>query len=276
VTGNRYLLVEGISFPAALDRAQNAVPGPWSTWHVRCVPEGMNTGLYSGVSAMNASEKRLEAITSNLANASTAAYKRHATATTAFFIGRDDKSHLDVGTRVTTDFSQGPIERTENTFDLAFQSGAIPDFFAVESPNGEVFTRNGGFHIDETGTLLTAEGFMVAWEGPRQNLDPSGPQVTIDKTGTVFQNDNLLGRLKIVSFNSFPNLRQNGAGYYEADPALAREGLRGEVHQGALERSNVSTVDELIAMITVQRRFESASNVLDRIDETYQRLNNPR
>jgi flagellar basal body rod protein FlgG len=236
----------------------------------------MSTGLYYGVSAMTASEKRLEAITSNIANASTAAYKRHATASTGFLIGRDEKTHLQIGTRVATDFAQGPIERTDNTFDLAFQSGAIPDFFAVEGPQGEIFTRNGSFHLNESGTLQTAEGYMVAWEGPRQNLDPAGSQVSIDKTGTIFQGSDQIGQLKIVSFNAPLSLQQNGQGYYEADPSLARDGLRGEVHQGALERSNVSTVDEMIAMITVQRRFEAASNVLDRIDETYQRLNNPR
>lgn len=238
--------------------------------------EGMNSGVYSGISAMRSAERRLEAITSNLANASTTAFKTRSTAANAFYIGNAEDQHIEVSTTLKTDFTQGPIERTGNPYDLALQGGDVPDFFVVEGPQGEAYTRDGSFRLDEQGVMQTVDGHMVAWAGPRQQIDPIGEQVTIDPTGTVFQGANRLGQLQVVSFDSFINLQNDGRGYYTADPALTRGERTGEVHQGALERSNVSSVDELIAMITVQRRFESASNLLKKIDESYQRLNNPR
>jgi flagellar basal body rod protein FlgG len=47
---------------------------------------------------------------------------------------------------------------------------------------------------------------------------------------------------------------------------------QGAVHQGHLERSNVSSMDELVSMITVQRSFESANRLVQMINRTYERL----
>jgi flagellar basal-body rod protein FlgF len=233
----------------------------------------MNTGLYSGIAAMRSSEQRLQAITANLANASTPAYKRRTAVSRSFDVGVGDRRHREIKTTFTTDFTQGRIERTENPLALALKGEG---FFAVEGPNGEAFTRNGSFQLDDTGVLQTAEGHAVVWDGGRGRIDPVGEAVRIDTSGRVFQGASDVGRLKVVAFESPDLLRLDSQAYFHDPGGLTRSTTDAEVHQFALERSNASTVDELIAMITVQRGFESATNLLKMLDQTYRRLNRAR
>lgn len=233
----------------------------------------MNTGLYSGIAAMRASEQRLEAITANLANASTPAYKRRTAVSRSFEVGTGDRHHREIGTSFATDFSQGRIERTEDPFALALKGEG---FFVVEGPDGEAFTRNGSFQLDDSGVLQTPEGYAVVWDGGRGRIDPVGEAVRIDTSGRVFQGAADVGRLKVVAFEEPELLRIDRLNYFQDPGALARTETDAEVHQFALERSNASTVDELIAMITVQRGFESATNLLQMLDQTYRRLNRAR
>ena len=233
----------------------------------------MNTGLYSGVSAMRANQRRLEAITANLSNVSTPAYKRLSTLSEGVAIARADPGDLRVRVSSKTDFTQGPLERTENPLDLALQGEG---FFAVEGPEGQVYTRNGSFRLDERGTLTTADGRPVAWRQLGGGIDPVGQPVRVDTAGTVFQGSAEVGALELVAFDDLARLRLDNDGYYRAPAELERDPATAEVHQYALEGSNVSSIDELVAMITVQRSFESAAALMQKIDETYRRLNGVR
>lgn len=233
----------------------------------------MSSGLYSGVSAMRANQRRLEAITANLANVSTPAYKRLSTISQGFAVDRGAPGDLRVQVSSETDFTQGPLERTENPLDL----GLLGDgFFAVEGPEGQVYTRNGSFRLDERGALLTADGRPVAWRSLGGSIDPVAEPVRVDTSGTVYQGSAEIGALQLVAFEDPTQLRMGPDGYYHAAPDLERTPAQAEVHQYALEGSNVSSIDELVAMITVQRSFESAAALMEKIDETYRRLNGAR
>ena len=48
------------------------------------------------------------------------------------------------------------------------------------------------------------------------------------------------------------------------------------VRQGFLERANVNAVEEMVAMISVQRSFESSARLMQMIDQTHRRLTAPR
>ena len=230
----------------------------------------MSTGIYSGVSAMRASERRLESITGNLANTSTPAYKRRSAVSHGFEVGTGDRRHLEVATVYNVDFTQGRIERTGNTYDVALMGDG---FFAVDGPGGEMYTRNGSFHVDDQGVLLTSEGFPVAMASQIRNVDPFDTPVVIDASGALLQGNNEIARLKVVDFSRRDLLRPDTNGYYQAGPAVQPEPANAEVHQYALESSNASSIDELIAMITVQRAFESASNMMSMLDQSYRELN---
>jgi len=222
---------------------------------------------------MRAAERRLETITGNLSNTGTPAYKRRTAVAHAFEVGSGDRRHLEVATTYATDFSQGSLERTGNTFDVALMGQG---FFSVDGPDGEIYTRNGKFRVDDQGVLLTAEGYPVAFERLTRAIDPFGSQVVIDGAGNLIQDNGEIGKLKIVDFANRSGLQLNNEGYYLASAAAKRQPAEGQVHQFALESSNSSSVDELISMIIVQRSFEAASNMMQMLDQSYRQLNNSR
>jgi flagellar basal-body rod protein FlgF len=233
----------------------------------------MTDALYSGVASMRAAEQRLDAIAANLANSGTAAYKRRSLSTQSFDVARGGRMNREVMTTERTDFSQGPLQRTGNSLDLALNGKG---FFVVEGPQGEVLTRNGAFMVDEAGGLITREGYPVAWDGPRGRLDAVGDEVFVSETGEVRQGQTVVGDLRLEGVADEQLLQLTHDGYFQASASMERVPAEAEVHQGALEGSNTSSLDELVAMITVQRSFESATNTMQMIQRSYQRLLNLR
>ena len=59
------------------------------------------------------------------------------------------------------DFTEGAIINTGNTFDLVSRGD---NFFAVETQQGEMYTKKGSFTLDANGQLVTMEGQPVLSE----------------------------------------------------------------------------------------------------------------
>ena len=233
----------------------------------------MNQGIYSSAAAMGAAERRLDAIAGNLANLEVHGFKRSGSATSAFDAELHGRRERHLATRAVRDFGQGALETTGNPLDLALTGAG---FFAIETPAGEAYTRSGRFHMDERGTLVTMDGHPVAWEGGRGALDPLGVDPVVAPDGNVHQGELTVGRLRIVSFERPERLGVDAGGHFTGKPGLAPAPAEAQVHQGALERSNVSAVDEMVALIRVQRGFESAARMLSMIEQSYRRLNQGR
>ena len=138
----------------------------------------MIRGWYTAVSGMRAQQWRLDAVGNNLANVNTDGYKREQAAFKAFpelLLRRmkDDGVYLHpfgsadaapiigrLGTGVElnelyVDFEQGALKETESDFDVALDGKG---FFAVSTPWGERYTRNGSFQLGKEGFLETKEG----------------------------------------------------------------------------------------------------------------------
>ena len=233
----------------------------------------MTRGIYSGIAAMNSAERRLEAITSNLANLSSTGYKRLSTATQSFESELRGNMEPQISTRTVLDFSQGVLRNTGNPYDLALHGSG---FFAVETAAGEVYTRNGQFRVDDEGLLQTIEGFPVAWDGPRGTIDPLGLDVSVDTEGLVRQGETEIGRLRIVDFEDPTLLEFDRKGFYHASGEMYETTPTAVVRQGTLEGANVSAVDEMVAMIAAQRSFESSAKLMQTIEQSYRRLTRAR
>jgi len=240
-----------------------------SAWHSPCYRGGVSTGLYSGVEAASASQKRLEAITGNLANLNTPAYKRVSTGTRAFQLPGRGEEHTQLYTFTEKDFTQGDLEPSANQYHVALMG---PGFIAIDGPNGDLYTRNGTFHADQDGFLLTEEGYRVSWRGPNDRIEPTGEPVTIDGTGKMMQGQRSIGDINFTDFAEPSRLSPQGGGYFSAPRGLEEQASPATLYQGMLESSNSSGVDELVSLITVQRTFESARNVMQMIDQSYGRL----
>lgn len=127
----------------------------------------MAGGSFSaGLSGLNANQTALSVIGNNLANINTIGYK---TSTVTFAdlvsqtVGGASANPMQVGLGVTTGsispvFSQGPIESTSEATNVAIQGAG---FFVVEGDQGQAYTRAGNFSFDDSGTLVTPDGYRV-------------------------------------------------------------------------------------------------------------------
>lgn len=233
----------------------------------------MDRGLYWGISSMNTGERGLDTLAGNLANLSVTGYKRQGTATQSFDVVMRGSLERKISSQTTLDFSQGALVPSGNTYDLAFSG---PGFFAIETPEGERYTRNGRFRVDEAGTLLTLDGQPVAWEGARGKIDIEGAEAKVDGEGIVWQGATRVGQLKLVDFADLTRLVTDGSSTFRTVGNAKPIARRGEVVQNTLESSNVSAIDEMVAMVALQRGYESSTRLLSAIDSTYRRLTSPR
>lgn len=231
----------------------------------------MDAGLSHASAAMRAGEKRLESIAHNIANVSTRGYKRETTFTHALQTNRGRGTQ--VATRSAPDLSQGQLETTGNALDLALDGRG---WFVIESPGGRSYARDGSFRLDDRGTLVTQDGLPVAWKGSRGTVRPAGESVVIDSDGRVRQGETTVGQLDVVDLEDTSRLQPVGEGRWIAPPGTRETPSKALVRQGNVENSNVEAMDELVALITIQRSFESAATAVRTIEQSYRRLNQPR
>lgn len=161
------------------------------------------------------------------------------------------------------DARHGTLKTTDAPLDVALLGNG---YFEVETDQGPAYTRNGQFHVDARGTLVTAQGQPVAGRSGQITLAP-GP-VTIDASGQVTQNTRSVGQLKVMDLTDAGELAHTGSGLYT--PASAARPMADgavQVRQGALENSNVDHMTEMVQMVQVMRHFETMTHVVQSYDE---------
>jgi hypothetical protein len=157
-----------------------------------------------------------------------------------------------------------------------FWAKIINDMSEAQLPNGnKVYTRDGEFHPNAQGQLVTKQGYIVQGLAGAIQLDPNNASpVAISASGEVSQGGVSRGTLKAVDFNDYDRLTGMGGGYFLAnDPALvATPTTKATFVQGYLESSNTSTVAEMVNLISSSRMFEANQKVAQIEDERMGRL----
>ena len=245
----------------------------------------MQTGYYSAAAGMVAQFNRLDTIANNLANVNTAGFKEDNNIigdfTRVLKEARDNLPHannsedgaLFMNRALTkapqiiesyTDHSIGTMQKTNNTMDFALSKEGL--FFAVKTPNGVRFTRDGSFTISDEGNLITKQGYEVLPEdyysaGNNISFTTADAIVEVDKNGQIMTN--LPGGVKLgVSSKLFIAQPDNTKLLVkEGDNLFRYEGVErvqtladsGAVSQGFLEKSNVNAVKMMTQMIETNR-----------------------
>ena len=217
-------------------------------------------------------ESRLNVLAANLANVQTSGFKRELAAEHEAHMARRLGTVKGVTNTMKVDFSQGNLERTGRDLDFALDGSG---FFAIEGKGGELYTRDGSFHLTGEGVLVADDGRPVAWEQQGGFLDATGEPILVRGDGEIRQGQNLIGKLKIVDFKELDQLQRNADGYWVAHEDMEEAIPTANVHQGALETSNANPIEELIAMIALQRSYESVSSTFRGLSDTFQRLTRP-
>jgi flagellar basal-body rod protein FlgF len=159
----------------------------------------------------------------------------------------------EMTTGIYTSFEQGRIEYTHRDLDLAIDGEG---FFVVDTPFGERFTRAGSFTLTEAGLLATYGGNLVMGQGGPIAIQ--GEKVEVTPDARVVVDGEEVDTLKVVAFSNPEDLDRQGntfapgaEAYHEVDFTET------QVVQGALERSNVNPIDEMVEMIATHRGFEA-------------------
>lgn len=241
----------------------------------------MNSGMYSALSGNLAAMKRLDIITSNLANVGTNGFKQDRVVFDSLLAGSRNPPAVPegqtadpvlLGDRIVTDFSAGSLRQTGNVLDVAIQGDG---FFAVTTPEGTAYTRQGSFRLSGDGTLITANGYPVQSQAGQPiviNLaaQATGGKPVVDSQGNITLNGEPIASLGIFDFpKPYQLTKTAGTLFVAADQTVAPQpvGPATTVAQGALEESNVDAISSMVQMIEASRYFESCQKVIRSYDD---------
>lgn len=234
--------------------------------------------IYPVLSGALAQEKRLEVVTNNLANINTAGFKKDHPLFEGIALPPGSSAEpgsnapsptFEILHRIFTDFSSGPLRMTGEPLDIAIEGDG---FFAVQAPAGVRYTRGGSFTIDAQGQITTHDGFPLLGTGGPMTLPPGSVQIDAEgrlsvKGTEVGAQPTEIDTLALYRFSDPSRLKKVGQTLFESVGGEAVPFPEGRVSQGALEGANVNPVEEMVAMITVMRLYESAQKAIQAADE---------
>lgn len=234
----------------------------------------MIRSMYQAASALMAQLSRQLTIGDNLANVSTPGYKARRTQVHDFremFLSRvagDSVRPLgSISTAVRPDeldldLGQGALVETGRPLDLAIAGTA---FFAVQTPDGVQYTRDGRFQLDADRRLVTGDGLPVlGLDGPL-TLPEGDIHVTAD--GTILVNNVAAGQLQLVEFPPDAAMEVVGQNRFAIDGAGQQSDTAG-VSQGFIEQSNVDLTQAMVDMLEASRSYALAQRMLQVSDST--------
>ena len=226
----------------------------------------MQSGLYVGVSSQIALERRLNTIADNIANMNTVGYR--ATEVKFDEVLSNTRNELNAKVAFVTQGNDylsrrlGEMEHTNNPLDFAIKGNA---WFALDTPAGQVLTRDGRFTIQETGELVSILGYPVLDAGgaPIQ-LNRNGGPPTVGADGRIMQDGQPVAILGLFTADiSRGFLRADNSGIIPSDnPQPVVDSFDVGIAQGYLEGSNVNGISEMTQLIQVNRAFEGIASMM--------------
>lgn len=232
----------------------------------------MLQGFTLGLSGMNSMIDKQNQIANNLANINTTGYKQSGLFTKAYqkyladdkrepYVNRELKSD-----EVYIDFQEGPMKKTDNVLDVLIKGSG---FFTIMAGNGIRYTRNGNFTLNEEGFLVTGTGSKVMGKNGFIKLDPK-ERISITNNGEILQKNDIQGELKITDFKKpYQLVREGDSNFkplYPDNPGIESRGY--VIKQGYLEGSNVSTIQNMVQMISSYRNMEIDQRAIQAQDQT--------
>ena len=216
------------------------------------------SGLMEAATAvMRAAQTRLDVVARNIANVSAPGYKRQSAYAT---LAATAAARADLPAMAThVDATQGKLEATRNPLDLAISGEG---FFAVKVGEQIRYLRQGHFSLRDDGTVVNSQGYALQQAGGGDLvLDRS--DVRIEADGTIFDGGRPVAKLALQTSDA-PTSRD---GVLFDLPQDAREPEGSAIRQGMVEASNVSTGDEMIAMMGAIREAESGARLAQTYDD---------
>jgi len=222
------------------------------------LPGAMDTGLYIAASGMLAQQVREDQLANDLSNASTPGYKTDASVQSDFgsMLLANTATGQQIGQvntgvqlgKPVTDLSPASLHSTGQPLDFGI---AGDGFFAVRTPQGVQYTRDGQFQESAQGLLVDGQGNDV--------LSQNGAPIQVSAQGTVPASS--------VGVFNVTNPTKQGYNYFTGSPAGRGSGI---VKQGELEESQVDPINTMVHMISATQTYQAGENAIQTIDSTMQ------
>lgn len=256
--------------------------------------------LSTAATGMQAQQRSLDVISNNLANLSTAGFKRQRVEFSDLLYQNQTRAgttsaadgtivptgiQIGLGTKIGGVYrinEQGSFQETRNDLDLAINGQG---YFQVLLPDGQTaYTRAGQFSLNEQGEIVTLQGLTVQ---PGINVPQDAVSVDVNQAGEVVvtfsdqETSTIVGQIELANFINDAGLNAIGNNLMTeteaSGPAIldfpSQPGF-GFLEQGFIETSNVDPVTEITSLIQTQRSFELNSRVISTVDEMLSAVNN--
>jgi flagellar basal-body rod protein FlgG len=253
----------------------------------------MMRSLWTAATGMIAQQLNIDVISNNLANVNTTGFKKNRAEFEDLMYqdmriagsAMDGDSLIPVGIQVGMGvrpvashkfFSQGDFQNTSNPLDVAIEGDG---FFQVMVGDQLMYTRAGAFKLNQDGTIVTANGYVLQ---PEFAVPPETKAIAISERGHLAAIDSAgieiaAMEIPLYTFINPAGLEARGRNLYTPSEASgeAVEGVPGDQNvgtlaQGFLEMSNVEVVDEMVNMIVGQRAYEMNSKAIQTSDSMLQ------
>lgn len=260
----------------------------------------MIESLYIGATGMHAQQLHIDAISNNLANVNTTAFKKSR-------VSFQDMMYRDITSRQQLDanpnldaaqslgsgvglgllskaFESGELKKTDSAMDVAITGSG---FLSVVMPDGSLaYTRAGTLQVNRDGLLANAQGYPLSESllipaDTKELIIGAGGKVYVTVPGEKEQVE--IGQIQLTKFVNPAGLLPQGENLYVAnekagDPAHGNPGEEGygTLSQGYLEASNVKLVEEMVGLVLAQRAYEVSAKIIQASDEMLSISNNLR
>jgi flagellar basal-body rod protein FlgG len=256
----------------------------------------MMRSLWTAGTGMKGQQVNLDVISNNIANVNTVGFKKYRVdfhdlmyqnLRAAGTVTGDDNNQVPTGvdlghgTKVVATqrvYLQGAFQETGNDLDLVIQNDG---FFQITMPDGTLaYTRDGSFKKDETGRVVTSDGYVLE---PAITIQENATSITISSDGRVSVTEpgqtvpNEIGQIELARFINPAGLGALGQNLHvqtaaSGEPIVNAPGTEGTgtIVQRYLEMSNVQLVEEMVNMIVCQRAYEINGKAITTSDEMLQ------
>ena len=217
--------------------------------------------------------RRMDVAANNLANVSTAGFKREDPVFREYVEKTGEPQDpirttslvLDQG--AVHDTAQGGFQPTGNPIDVMIDGSG---YLAVDAPDGTTaYTRAGYLKVGDDGSLVTAGGLPVRGEGGRPIAIPPDQlgKLSIGPDGTVSGTTGALGRIEVTVFDSEAGVDPRGDGLFTASGGRTLTAAETKLRSGGIEGSNVQPIVETTNMVEILRAYQTSMKMSEAIGD---------
>jgi len=235
----------------------------------------MDRSLYIAMSGAKQIMQAQAINSNNLANANTIGFRADLAAfrSQPVFGAGEPTRVFAMAERAGVDVTPGQTNATGRDLDIAIRGEG---WIAVQAPDGsEAYTRAGNLNLKEGGILKTGNGLPVLGNGGPIAV-PQAEKIEIGADGTISVRGigqpantlSVLDRIKLVNPEPGQLVKGTDGLMRMRDGSAAAPDAKVNIVSGALETSNVNTIEAMVNMIALARQFEQQMKMMKSVEET--------